>query len=624
MLDNRNKDGHFLKDFHYYNADDNLWNALARAAPKTMNFFHTDHLRWNAELARKKAAEKSSANNVHFRQQKDTFETRRATDDQTFKQRKLERLVLQEVAGQPVDHRFERDLEERIHSLHTEDAEKIVLKRSAVHKTLSATGGAPNVWNDHSKLTEKQTKLLYPKPVISKDELAAKMIYERIVQDEAKADQKNQERKEKAEQIKKEVAHIISTKNAACYSRPSSALTTNTPRYKPSNPSRQDSANPPASHRPMSAFRLSSAKFGSSCSSEHVPVSNRVCSKHKDSAGTIPLDKYSEFQGLLVTKINKLNTKCDMAPFANILMTSSDLVKETLDSQRLSSARTLSRPGTARTFIKDPRAKYPDKPKDPKYSNIPLDDNGYVHTELEKFEDHFDPRLLEMGTKFYKLYPVANTPAEMGKPPANLAKKAPVSQQATSLQTLHLSSSDAAVGGVHKKQLKYVPRINSGQKTASSPKLQVPATQFSSKALLNRDVSALIRLSDLSESKPVLLMSDDEARERADLVENLLRKDYQAQEIPSPVQVRTNTEQKNKESPVSADQPETKPSEAEVKPKIRPTTAREPRVKMRRDKPVNPFQGRTVRLGGKYYETVEVMNLQGYGPHEDSDDSGNH
>lgn len=619
MLDNRNKDGHFLKDFHYYNATDNLWNALSRAAPKTLAFFHTDHLRWNEELHRKKLAEHSSANSALFRLQKEKFEGRHAADDQTFKQRKLERLVLQEAAGQPVDHRFERDLQEKIHSLDVEDAEKIVLKRSAVHKTLSATAGAPNIWNDHSKLTEKQTKLIYPKQVISRDESAAKLIYERIVQDEAKADQANQERKEKAESIKKEVAHIISTKNAACYSRPSSALTTNTPRYKPSNPSRQESANPPLSHRPASAFRLSSAKFGSSMSAEHVPMSNRVCSKHKEPAGTVPLDKYSEFQGLLVTKVNNLNIKSELAPFANILMTSSDLVKSTLDSQRLTSARTLSRPGTARNFIKDPRAKYPDKPKDPKYSSIPLDDQGYVHTELDKFDDHFDPTVLEMGTKFYKLYPVANTPSEMGKPPTNLPKKPAGSLQATSLQTLQLSTSDAAIGrGPSKKQLKYVPRINPGQKNPLSNKV------LSNKAVTNRDASALIRLSDLSESKQVLLGSEDDARERHELAEHLLRKDYQAQEQPAPTHNLPSVVEQNKQDPASVDSPNSKTPNVDSKPKVRPTTAREPRVKMNRDKRVNPFAGRTVRLGGKYYETVEVMNLQGYGPNEDSVDSNQH
>lgn len=627
MLDNRNKDGHFLKDFHFYNTEDNLWNSLARASSKTMDFFHREHLKWNGEMQKKKEAEKNSASNAEFQRSKRAFEDRRVIDSQTFKERKMERLVLQEKAGQPIDHRFERDIDEKIFMLQADDAEKIVLKRSAVKKTLSATGGAPNVWNDHSQLTQKQTKLIYPPKVIEKDEFAAKAIFERIVQDEIVDDMKKQQRLEQAEKIKKEVAMIISEKNAACYSRPSTALTTNSPKYRPPSSPRQISAQTAASMRPGSAFRLTSARIGSSCSSTHVPQSKRVCTKQKDALGTIPLDKYSEFQGLLVTKLNNLNTKSDLTPFANILMTSSDLVRETLDSHRASCARMSSRPGTARSYIKDPRAKYPDKPKDPKYSNIPLDEDLFVRTELDNFDEGFDPRTLEMGTKFYKLYPLAHTPAEMGKPPQNLPKKPVPSLNQTSLATLHLSTSHLH-NGQNPKQLRYKPRaIPTTKQQFSQQKESLPTAGQILLAHLNRDTSGLIKMSDLSESKPALLWSEDEAHKQQQGGQSqsatpdmprpptsLSRPSHVPPLLVSPQDDATLAEQ--------AADGETSPGEQNKQ--VRPSTARVPKVMMRRDKPVNPFSGRTVKLGGKLYETVEVMNLKGYGPEDDASQDATH
>ena len=185
MLNNRTKSDQVIKDYHYYNQKGNMWNNLARASNKTMDFYHRQKELQSKTLVEEHEDAKNigkSQANLHLQHQIDQRRIASATSKCV---RKAERFILQERSSQPTDYKYEPVLDKHIESLQDQQKQIMILKRSAIKRTLGAGGTSANNWNDFSLMSEKQAKINFPSKVLQYDEEAARNIYKKIQKDDS-------------------------------------------------------------------------------------------------------------------------------------------------------------------------------------------------------------------------------------------------------------------------------------------------------------------------------------------------------------------------------------------------------------------------------------------------------
>lgn len=435
QLNNRSYGGHFLKDHHFYAHEGNLWNNLARASEKTFKWFHKADI----EHANKIKSDTEGLTKT-LESEQNSFMTKEITnrkidDWKKGLDRKVERMALQEISKQPIDLKEEPYVENRLHSLDERNKKILALKRSAIKATLAGGGSSKNEWNDFSKLSLKAAKLNFPEKIIHKDEDAARMIFDRIIKDEQAEAMKDKEKWAKIHEIKKETELFKSMKSAAAYTRPITALTevSKMRSVRPASHSRttndyynqndlHDNPSNQASRSPVTRERIvqSAPQYQIKKKSKSDTVTERLSSAQTASKNyrndqiqgldshNIPIDKFTEFNGLFISKPTHLNILSTSLPYTKVLLQKSNLVQKNIERQsyqvrgmrgKSSSAATINR-------VQDPLRNAPKKVVQQKFSSIELNSAEQVADQLNDFDERFDPAELDMREKFYRKFPV--------------------------------------------------------------------------------------------------------------------------------------------------------------------------------------------------------------------------
>lgn len=405
-LQNKAKNGSLLKDFHFYSHRGNSWDNVALASDKTFKFYHKDKICNDRKVEEKRQEALKGELGEHNLQKKEMIIGRKIDDLRMQADRKVERFMLQQASKQPIDFKFEPHVEDRADAVKNEEVPLMILKKSGMKSTLAGGGWSKNLWNDFSRMSTKQAKLNFPSTVLVKDEEAAIRIHNKIVNEEHQKRLKEFENNERIVKIREERNANLGPKGG--FSRPHTAITgEHTREFSASKNCIQSSR----SQKIHSAVTLS--ENPSSVDRLAAPRSAR-CTKLSHSEA-IPLQNYSEFNGLYVAKLNSLNTQVGTLPYSKVLLTASPLLKQNI--QREQSART-NRPQTSVTSsqfrvtvqpgskLKDPTASWPKPPKEVKYSVVDdLNTESVAKKQIEDFEENFDPHCLDRKRKYYKEYP---------------------------------------------------------------------------------------------------------------------------------------------------------------------------------------------------------------------------
>lgn len=424
MLNNRSAKGFVLKDFHYYKDKGNEWNNIARSCEKTMGFFHKQNMEKNSKLNSELGQEANSKRKKELEAAREEILARRISSSVQHTKRKTERFLIQEKSSQALDNKYEQKIDKQLKTLTEDDRHVMVLRKSGIKQTLASGGFSKNLWNDFSKLAEKQAKLNFADKIVKYDEEAARMIYERIKKEELDEKIKEQQKRENINKIREEKAFLKLTKASGAYTRPSTALTQ--PSYNRDSPeSRLKSARCNEAHK-LKELELMGRKNGSIVESSPFKSareersdshwSNRLfsakistgrnpCPRNNEDFLSIPFEKYSDFNGLFVSKVNMLNVRTDTLPYSEALLKSSQMVRDTINSQIGSfSSRLKSSKNLFRKTIIDPKDKWPAPKPEARYSDINMNDRQVIFQEIEQFEQDFNPYELDRRIKHQKLF----------------------------------------------------------------------------------------------------------------------------------------------------------------------------------------------------------------------------
>lgn len=180
--------GFFVKDFHFYKGTENTWNRPSWSCKKTYRFYHELDILKRKELKEKVDAVIALEKSNEHQQAQDRIHKHRNETLTRFLERKVERMVIQNKANQELETNPNQTAIEKIEHLAPETVSKHVLNKSAFRTFFR--NGAPNMWNDLNKLSEKSVKLLMPKTMIKSDEnattvIASKILAERLAQEAA-------------------------------------------------------------------------------------------------------------------------------------------------------------------------------------------------------------------------------------------------------------------------------------------------------------------------------------------------------------------------------------------------------------------------------------------------------
>lgn len=426
QLNNRSHAGHFLKDHHFYAQVGNIWDNLARASDKTFHWYHKAELELNRKVEAELQNHQNQIESQGNSEMREKIEKRKVEDLKATFERKLERTLLQERSLQPLDRKIEPFVETVKQSLDQQGKDSLTIKRSGVKATLAGGGTSKNAWNDYSRMSMKASKLNFPDKVIQKDEEAARMIFQRIKKDENKEQLELKRKWDKIKQLKEEESRLKSIKSAAAYTRPATALTQSL--YKSSRPmspskvshtlDNASDAEPPVGlrERPVHSaqtfqikklphHQLVTDRLASAMTSSHHLRSSQVNAYNENN---IPLQKFSEFNGLFISKLNNLNIQASSLPYSTVLFAKSKLVQNNI-GQQTQEIRGMNRRAVSTAVLKrvrDPHRKAPKFPaEDPDIGMLRMDSPNEVQREIDDFEDRFDSAALDMREKFYRKFP---------------------------------------------------------------------------------------------------------------------------------------------------------------------------------------------------------------------------
>ena len=389
--------------------------------------YHSSEMMINKRMLADEKDYACGEQNRECSQTKERLDDRRLVLSMQYTRRKTERFVLQERSRQPLDNKFEKHITRHIGKLSNHDKNVMIMRKSGFRQSLG--GGNKNDWEDLSKLSKKNVKLCMPDKVIEYDEQAAMRIYRHIISDESKALCDENKKKDLINKIRDEKSYLQQVKAEGPYTRPFTAITSSRPvtgkathdhtirlpsaritsHYKPSEASdanmktEQSPLKTTEDRQPASQWsdRLYSAKIGSGKYS---------CSRMRESSSALPIDKYSDFSGLYVSKMNVMNTRTDNLPYSDILLTSSQVVKNMVSNQVENiSSRARPRSSWLQKKIIDPKDKWPEIPKEVKFSDIEMNNAEVVLSEIDKFDQNLQPEEHDRRIKFRKQFSMAKS-----------------------------------------------------------------------------------------------------------------------------------------------------------------------------------------------------------------------
>lgn len=382
MLNNKVRNN-FIKDHHFYCFEGNQWNSLARASNKTLDFYHRKNMRENDKILERENNALTSKKGLEKRAKTQAIHGRKIEAHSLQMAHKAERLLLQEKSSQPIDIHYEQNMNQYLEKLSLEDVTAKIFRKSSIKQTLASGGVSKNSWNDFSRMSLKTASMNFPLKVVQKDEEGARMIHARIIEDEKRQKEEFLKKRQKIEEIRKQKREIMSTKREGPYTRPFSALithekspndplsaTTNTLKDEKTETKQKEmrkiqSAGPSTMKAVKPSQSKESFKIKTSQKQLDNPQQKRPLSvavnpnssspeaQNPSKSGYIPLERYSEFNNLFVSKLNRLNTSTGTLPFSTILKKTSGMIRENLAKQQAEKAEksSLSRPVTGATRL---------------------------------------------------------------------------------------------------------------------------------------------------------------------------------------------------------------------------------------------------------------------------------
>lgn len=180
--------GFFVKDFHFYKGTENTWNRPSWSSQKTYKFYHESDIQKRKHLKERVDELIRLEKSLEHETKAQKVNKNRTETLTRFLDRKIERMVIQNKANQDLETNPNQTAVERIEHLPADAVNRHVLNKSGFRTFFR--NGAPNMWNDLNRLSEKSVRLLMPKTMINSDEnatavIASKILAERVAQEEA-------------------------------------------------------------------------------------------------------------------------------------------------------------------------------------------------------------------------------------------------------------------------------------------------------------------------------------------------------------------------------------------------------------------------------------------------------